>query len=281
MERKKFTEEEVKEIISLYKRGKTAKEIGYMFNSYNTSIRRVLLRNNVKLRGVSKVLRFCKHNPFKRNDELSEYFMGLIATDGSMSKGRPNRTKELNLSLSETDGYIVEAFRDWASPNAKVSKVLQHINNSYMYSITIANNEIAEWLERKINFIRKSYDCKFYTPITWNILRGIFDGDGGFHKDHTRLSFFICAKSFVFANQLKMFIGKYGIKTYVRKRKSSNDSYLYYVEVYKSADVMKIGELMYNNAHIFIKRKYERWLAFYESRRANGVNSGNEMAIQS
>ena len=77
-----------------------------------------------------------------------------------------------------------------------------------------------------------------------------------------------------------MFIEKYGIKTYL-KRKTSNCSYLYYVEVYKITDVIKIGELMYNNAHIFIKRKYERWLAFYESRRANGVNSGNEMAIQS
>jgi len=46
-------------------------------------------------------------------------------------------------------------------------------------------------------------------------------------------------------------------------------------------DVIRIGEQLYKNAHIFCKRKYERWLAFYENRRANGVNSGEEMAIQS
>ena len=47
----------------------------------------------------------------------------------------------------------------------------------------------------------------------------------------------------------------------------------------KIDEVLRLGQLLYNNAHIFCKRKYERWLAFYESRRANGVNSGNEMAI--
>ena len=40
-------------------------------------------------------------------------------------------------------------------------------------------------------------------------------------------------------------------------------------------------DYMYKNAHIFCKRKYERWLAFYESRRAYTLNSGKEMALQS
>ncbi len=43
---------------------------------------------------------------------------------------------------------------------------------------------------------------------------------------------------------------------------------------------MRIGNELYKNAHIFCKRKYERWLAFYENRKANGVNSGKKMAIQ-
>ena len=58
---------------------------------------------------------------------------------------------------------------------------------------------------------------------------------------------------------------------------TNND--LYYINLYKESEVISVGKLLYDNAHIFCKRKYERWLAFYESRRANGVNSGNEMAI--
>ena len=42
---------------------------------------------------------------------------------------------------------------------------------------------------------------------------------------------------------------------------------------------LSIHKFMYNNAHVFLKRKYEKWLAFYESRRAYSLNSGNEMAI--
>ena len=44
-----------------------------------------------------------------------------------------------------------------------------------MASVNITNEEAIEWLYRKGNFYNKSYDCKIYTPITWNIFRGIFD----------------------------------------------------------------------------------------------------------
>lgn len=47
-----------------------------------------------------------------------------------------------------------------------------------MYHVSISNNEAVEWLERKANFIRKSYSAKLYIPLNWNILRGIIDGDG-------------------------------------------------------------------------------------------------------
>lgn len=269
------------EIIELYKNGKSQKEIAIMLGTYNTSIRRVLLRHNVPIRGNDKVQRLCKHNPFKRNDEYSEYFLGLLLTDGCISSNSTKSSNAINLSLSEKDGYMVEKFRDWISPKAKVSKVKQPINDSYMYSVNITNIETEEWLNRKGNFVNKSYNCKIYTPITWNILRGIFDGDGGFHKDRTRLGFFICGRSLEFLKQVEYFLKKQGFTVYLRQRANANKNLLYYVEVYKVDEVIRIGELMYNNAHIFLKRKYDLWLAFYESRRAYGVNSGKEMAIQS
>lgn len=277
----KFSKEKEEAIIKLYKQGKTQKEIGKMFNTFNTSIRRVLLRNGVILRGNDKVRRLCKHNPFKKNDEYSEYFLGLLLTDGCISSNATKNSKSINLSLTERDGYIVEIFRNWASPNSKISKVLQKINNSYMYSFNFTNREVEEWLSRKGNFKNKSNECKIYTPITWNILRGIFDGDGGFHPNCNHLDFFICGKSLIFLNQIKMFLEKYGFTPYIRKRNNGQSNVLFYLEIYKINEVLKLGELMYSNAHIFIKRKYEKWLAFYESRRANTLNSGKEMAIQS
>lgn len=275
----KFSKEKEEAIINLYKQGKSQKEIGLMFNTFNTSIRRVLVRNKVLLRGNDKIQRLCKHNPFKKHDEYSEYFLGLLLTDGCISSNCTKSSKSINLSLSEIDGYMVEAFRDWASPNSKVSKVLQKINNSYIYSFNFTNTETEEWLYRKGNFKNKSYECKIYTPITWNILRGIFDGDGGFHPNCGHLDFFICGKSLVFLKQIKLFLEKAGLHPYLKERKNGQGNNLFYLEIYKVEEVLKLGEYMYSNAHIFLKRKYEKWLAFYESRRAYTLNSGKEMAI--
>lgn len=276
----KFTKEKELKIIKLYKEGKSQKEIALLYNTFNTSIRRVLLRNNILIRGNDKIQRLCKHNPFKRNDEKSDYFLGLLLTDGSIASNITKSSNTICLSLNEKDGYIVEEFRKFISSNLKLQRVFQKLNNSYMNAVSFTNIEVEDWLRRKGNFNNKSFECKIYTPINWNILRGIFDGDGGFHPNSGHLDFFICGKSLVFMKQIKFFLNKNGFNTYLKERSNSNGNSLYYIEIYKIQDVLRLGELMYNNAHIFIKRKYEKWLAFYESRRAYTLNSGKEMAIQ-
>lgn len=276
----KFTKEKELEIIKLYKEGKSQKEIALLYNTFNTSIRRVLLRNNILIRGNDKIQRLCKHNPFKRNDEKSDYFLGLLLTDGSIASNITKNSNTICLSLNEKDGYIVEEFRKFISCNLKLQRVFQKLNNSYMNAVSFTNIEVEDWLKRKGNFNNKSFECKIYTPINWNILRGIFDGDGGFHSNSGHLDFFICGKSLIFIKQIKFFLDKHGFSAYLKERSNSNGNSLYYIEIYKIQDVLRLGELMYNNAHIFIKRKYEKWLAFYESRRAYTLNSGKEMAIQ-
>lgn len=263
----KFSKEKESSIIEDYKKGLNTVEIAKKWNTYNTSIRRVLMRYNIPLRSTQKVQRLCKHNPFKSNDELSDYFLGLLLTDGSISKKSGTKyTYSISLGLNERDGYIVEKFRDFVSPSLKVSKVLQKINSSYMYSVVFVNDDAECWLRRKGNFYNKSYNCKIYTPINWNILRGIFDGDGGFHPNSGHLDFFICGRSLDFIKQIKYFLDKYNITSYIRERTNNYGNKLYYIEVYKIKDVLFIGSMLYFNACIFIKRKYNKWLSFYENR---------------
>lgn len=270
---RKFSEEKELEIINLYKRGYTQKEIAAIYKTFNTSIRRVLVRNNIRIRGISKQNRLCKHNPFKRHDEWSEYYIGLLLTDGNIDY--ISNRKRIRLSLNERDGYLIQKFREKAAPKASITKTLQKINNSYIWNISITNTEAVEFLERIGNFRNKSFNAKLYIPITYHILRGIIDGDGGFYqqnKNAVKLS--ICGKSLIFMQQIERFLIKEGYTPKLFEYRN-----LYYIQIIKIAEVLKIGQLLYNNAHIFCKRKYERWLAFYENRKANGVNSGNKMAI--
>lgn len=281
---RRYPLEKEQEILKLYKSGMSQKDLGIKYNTSNTAIRRVLLRYNVVPRGDGKVNRYCKHNPFKsfkKHDEYSEYFLGLLLTDGCIpKKGKVARVQGINLSLTEADSYIIEAFRDWASPKQKVSYVLQKKYGTYMASISITNEEAVEWLNRKGNFKNKSFSAKIYCPVTWQILRGIFDGDGGWH--HTNkdgLNFFVCGLSEAFMNQVNNFLLNQGIRSKIRFAEPDkwHKNGLYYVEVHNYADVMKIGLNMYSNAHIFLKRKYEKWLTFYESKRDKyTLNSGKE-----
>lgn len=264
-----YSSSEVKDIINLYKSGKKQNEIADIYNTYNTTIRRILIRNHVKIRDSSHVRRLCKHNPFKKHDELSDYFLGLLITDGNIEF----KKERIRLSLTDTDSYIIERFRDWAVPKGKISRTLQHINSSYMAECSFSNNETVQYLNRLGNFHNKSFCAKLYKPLNYNILRGIIDGDGGMHiiyssNTHKNISIFICGASKVFMYQIYNFLVNRGFHPTITIRNS-----LYYVEMFRVSEVIKLGLLLYTKSHIFIKRKYDKWLAFYESRRANTLNS--------
>lgn len=270
---RRFNPEKESEILRMYRGGMTQKQIADELGTYNTSIRRVLIRNGITPKGNDKQQRLCKHNPFRKGDEYSDYFLGLLMTDGNIDDRH-----RIRLSLNEKDGYLIQEFLNWASPKSKLTKTLQKLNNSYMWSASITNEDAYEYLIKRGNFHNKSFEAKLYTPINYTILRGIFDGDGGYAitNNGSTLRFYICGKSATFIKQIEAFLIKNGYSprvTYIHD--------LWYVNLYRVEDVIGIGEQLYNNAHIFCRRKYERWLAFYESRRANGVNSGEETAIQS
>lgn len=270
----RFNNEDVSNIIRLYKSGKSQKDIAEIYDTYNTSIRRILIRNNIKLRGEAASQAYVKKNPFKRNDEYSDYFLGLLLTDGCISNNK------VSLSLKEEDLYMLEEFAKFCSPRLQVTKYFHSVHKKYQYSVHFKDSRgiVISYLNRLGNFTNKSYDCKIYKPINYNILRGIIDGDGSIELTRggkfIRIS--ICSKSESFINQILFFYDKEGIRYSVRRRIDG----LLYVYVYSKKSLLKLGNNLYQNAHIFLKRKYERWSHFVEIQRQNNtLNSGDEMAI--
>lgn len=87
----KFSKEKENEIIKMYvNENKTQKEIANYFGTYNTSIRRVLLRNNITIRSNSELLSFVKLENLKNKEgtESFDYFLGILATDGCITDDR-------------------------------------------------------------------------------------------------------------------------------------------------------------------------------------------------
>lgn len=72
-----------------------------------------------------------------------------------------------------------------------------------------------------------------------------------------------CIKKFI--EQIIQFLESEGFEPHLRVT-YKNEKEFYYVEIYKIQEVINLGKLMYNNASIYIKRKYDKWLSFYESK---------------
>ena len=83
----KFNTKKELKICSLYKEGKNTVEIAKDFNTYNTSIRRVLLRNNITLRKCGEAQKYSNNNLFENVNLSNEesYYLGLLITDGCIS----------------------------------------------------------------------------------------------------------------------------------------------------------------------------------------------------
>ena len=118
----RFSREKEQSIISDYQSGLNTVEIAKKWNTYNTSIRRVLLRYGITPRTGKEVNSRVKENPFKLEDEKSEYFLGLLLTDGCVNHRKD--TNSVCISLGLKDKEMVEKFRDFACPRNKVSTIL-------------------------------------------------------------------------------------------------------------------------------------------------------------
>lgn len=263
----RFNLEKEQSIISDYQMGLNTVEIAKKWNTYNTSIRRVLLRYGITPRTSKEVHSRVKVNPFRLGDEKSEYFLGLLLTDGCVQHRK--NTNSVATTLALKDKEMVEKFRDFACPSNKVSKVLQKRYNTYMFTTSVRSDLIAEWLEQQGNFHNKSYNCDIYIPLTSHILRGIFDGDGYWHttnKGNTK-AWGICGKSLTFIQKIQYYLKENNISSQLSKRKKPNNSFLYYLEITKTIEVLKVCNLMYNEAHIYLKRKYDEGYLFVETLR--------------
>lgn len=65
--------------------------------------------------------------------------------------------------------------------------------------------------------------------------------------------------------QIIQFLESEGFEPHLRVT-NKNEKEFYYIKLYKVQDVINLDKLMYNNASIYMKRKYDKWLSFYESK---------------
>lgn len=188
------------------------------------------------------------------NSEEKAYWLGFIAADGNVAK----KMNSMRINLNEIDKKHLEKFRESIKGNQPIKDSIREKNHSVY--IDMNSNKVCKDLFKYGITPKKSLtlDINFKLipqKLIHHFIRGYFDGDGSinvyrrppYYYDEWELSF-ISTKKVLLAFQ--EFIG------ISHKLYSCGNNYRF---CYKSKkDIEKAILYMYDNANIYLDRKYEK-----------------------
>ena len=262
MAKKKITKNEKEEIIKCYKtKPMTYQELAENFGYSHPTICKILKEYRIK--PYNKVQLFSPNlveDYFEHIDsEFKAYFLGLIITDGCIfSKG--SRQNLVNLTLKDSDCYILEEFKKEVKSNKKITS-----DGRGCKSIQILSNKMVKDLKQYGLADNKS--CKTIFPkniplhLFPHLIRGIFDGDGSVafyarsnRKCHNK-AFRFCQGNKKFLLDLIDFLEKhFNIERVQIFQEKEN---LWSIAYRKNTSLLKLYHCMYDEATIYLKRKKE------------------------
>jgi len=241
---KKWSDEETKYLKDFYKY-KTAKEIakslGRSLGSINKKVRYLGLSKFIDIR-------------INENKEFY-YFLGLLSADGNLSSKRYNVT----ITLHQKDKLLLESLKQ------KLGFGSIYYYNYEGRSPTVTFSIVNKNLHREISDLgirpRKTFNMKFPNipnRFLSHYIRGFFDGDGTiyFHKASKSYHSTILSASEAFLNEL---INVIRSESEVSGGCVYNYNNCYHFRMSKK-DTIKFGKWIYNDAELYLERKYNRFL---------------------
>ena len=266
----KFTDEQLQKMKKLYEQDMlSTTQIGQIFNTTRSIISYNLKKINANIRPRGKKFNIDSIKN-KLNSSEFEYFLGILATDGSICNNI------ISLEFSEENKEILEYWNNFLGGNMNINI---HTNSKGIdyYKISFQDKEFSELLETYGITPKKSYTLEL-SYINWNILLGIFDGDGSLSIDNRHGisgKFRIASGSERFLIQIQKFLKEFKINSTIYKNKISKCMSL---TVGKLEDIIMIYNNIYKNSSYFLKRKYDKFGPLLEKFNSkHSVNSVNEM----
>lgn len=262
--------EEIKAVIDYYLETKSIYDVSKKFNYKLSTIYRRLLDNGVDtkrdgIKNGNKIRKF-KTNPdfFEKIDTRDKaYVLGLILSDG-------NVTKEKTIRLKITDIDLLEDVRKrigHEQPLYLCKKEKQ--NHKTTKLLVLSNRKMYHDILKHGCCHQKSFNLEFpnlENKLLPDFIRGFFDGDGCVHLTSyngvkSAEIKIVATKSF--CKSLSELLLKFGIKSQKGNDKR-NDDRVGDLRIRDKASIYKFYHLIYNNiqGQIFLKRKLETYNFF-------------------
>ena len=275
---KKWTEEEIDVLVQKYLNGAETSELAKEYNCSKYQIRTPLKKRGITLRKysskrvyTSKAIVSLDTWTSKIGTPEFDYFIGLLASDGCIV----NTTVCLELK----DLELLEQYNNFLGGVCNINSRTSKANGNIYYNIKYKNKEIVNFLS-EYGIVPKKSNILQLPYINWNILLGIFDGDGCITHDKRNtysFKFTITSGSINFINQIAQFLSDYSIKFGIYEYKTDSGHW-YNLAVSNGQDIYTIYTNLYKESPYFLTRKKEKFCPLLEKfNSCNSVNSVKEM----
>lgn len=206
--------------------------------------------------------------------EEKAYWLGLIYADGCLHI-RTNGVKIFCLALKEEDGYIIEKFNNSLDSEYKIKHGVNNWNTKYS-RLDINSKIFCEHLENKGVHPNKTTECLFPTqeivPINLrkHFVRGFMDGDGCIAITHDTDYSLKFIGTYEMMEGIREFFGVDNVALVQDKRCVVP---IYTLGYHGNRITEKLLIPLYEDSHIFLKRKYKRFLSLCQLNKENSLNS--------
>ena len=256
-------------IKNLYLSGISTVKIGKMFNVSHKKIARILDQLGIPRTGVGRRKYGLLENYFDQIDTPNKaYILGFLFADGYNSISKSTVT----MSLEENDREILEEIRAELHSEKPLEFLDYTQKNDFgykyknQYRLLLFSAHMCKSLEKLGVAPNKSLSLKFPAisdDLLPHFIRGVFDGDGSiysykfknFNVTITSTSSFCESLKQLVENALDIHCGIYDA--------SCHNGVTKVFTICGKLQTKKFLDWIYNDADLYLKRKYNRYLDYY------------------
>lgn len=262
--------EDKEKIKNLYLSGSSTVKIGQLFGFSHKKVARVLEELCIPRTGVGRRKYQLDECYFDEIDTPNKaYILGFLCADGTNNRDKGT----VSMTLEEGDFDILEKIRK----EIKSERELEFLDYSNkhdfgytyknQYRLLLFSSHICDSLINLGVVPNKSLILEFpeiKEDLLHHFIRGVFDGDGSVYQGKIKTQFTLTITSTdSFCNTLKCIIEKFvGINCHIYDASNHNGITKVFT-ISGRNQVKKFMDWMYNDADLFLQRKYDRYLNYF------------------
>lgn len=274
MQKTKSSPELNSTIVSLYTSGLDTYQVAEKCGCSQTFIINTLKRCGIQRRTTqSYTIKYITNEKFFEiiDDEEKAYILGFLYADGNnYIKGV--HSYEVSIKLQAEDKTILERFRDLLSPQSLIEPVKDKSVSNLYCRLKINSKKLTEQLTQLGCMPRKSLQLQFPSFLKKefysHFIRGYFDGDGSLYgreptnTGHVDYGWQITSTN-NFCNIVKQYLEEI-LEIHCSQSLScpKTNQITTTLSVGGNLQVKKVLDWLYQDATIYLLRKYEKYLEF-------------------